>query len=464
MTNHRAFVRRSSWKQLLVAGLIPATLILGACGDDGDDAVDATSPSGAGAQVTTTTGMMEATPSTGMGEASPSMDHSMMTPTTGTGMTDASPTMGDGMAMVTSDTGAAALRTGLTLLLQEHVYLAGSATGAAIGGRTEEFEAAAATLDENSIALSEAIGSVYGDDAEMAFLELWRTHIGFFVDYTNGVATGDQAAADEALANLDGYRTDFGAFIASANPNLPAEAVAEELGPHVETLTAAIDAQVAEDPAAFDLLKEAANHMPMTAAVLAGGIVTQFPDQFDGTADAPAAELRAGLNALLQEHAYLAGFATDAALNERPDQFEAAAATLDTNSVELSEAIGSVYGPEAAEAFLPLWRAHIGFFVDYTTGVATDDTAAQDEAVENLMGYTQDFAAFLNSANGLPTETVAALLEEHVLALKDAVDAQETGDPVAAWTALREAAGHMQMIADPLTEATVQTFPDAFAQ
>ncbi len=80
------------------------------------------------------------------------------------------------------------------------------------------------------------------------------------------------------------------------------------------------------------------------------------------------------------------------------------------------------------------------------------------------MGYTQDFAAFLNSANGLPTETVAGLLEEHVLALKDAVDAQATGDPVAAWTALREAAGHMQMIADPLTEATVQTFPDAFAE
>ena len=368
------------------------------------------------------------------------------------------------MAMVTSDTGAAALRSGLTVLLQEHVYLAGAATGAAIGGRDEEFEAAAATLDENSVALSEAIGSVYGDDAGAAFLELWRTHIGFFVDYTTGVATDDQAMADEALENLDQYRTDFGAFIASANPNLPADAVAAELEPHVETLTAAIDAQAAEDPAAYTLLKEAANHMPTTAAVLAGGIAMQFPEQFDGDAESPASDLRAGLNALLSEHVYLAGFATDAALNGRTDQFEAAAAELDVNSVQLSEAIGSVYGAEAEEAFLPLWRSHIGFFVDYTNAVATDDQAAADEAVENLTTYTQDFAAFVNSANGLPTDVVAGLLEDHVLGLKAAVDAQKADDPVEAYAALREAAMHMSMIADPLAEATVQTFPDAFAE
>ena len=460
MTSHRTFIRRTSWKQLLVAGLIPATLILGACGDDGDT-TDPSGAVGAGAQSTTTTAMSDATPSMADSMMTPTTGMTDASPTTGTGSTDASPTMGD---MVTSDTGAAALRTGLTILLQEHVYLAGSATGAAIGGRTADFEAAAATLDENSIALSEAIGSVYGDDAETAFLELWRTHIGFFVDYTNAVATDDQAAADAALADLDGYRADFGAFIASANPNLPADAVAEELIPHVETLTAAIDAQAAEDPAAFDLLKAAANHMPMTANVLAGGIVAQFPEKFDGSTDAPAAELRAGLNALLQEHVYLAGFATDAALNDRPDQFEAAAATLDTNSVELSEAIGSAYGADAGDAFLELWRTHIGFFVDYTNGVATDDQAAQDQAIADLEGYSQDFAAFLNSANGLPTDAVVGLLEGHVESLTAAIDAQADGDAMTAWTSLREAAGHMQMISDALAEATVQTFPDMFAQ
>src|SRR5436190_696464 len=84
---------------------------------------------------------------------------------------------------------ASDLRAALTALLGEHTYLAASATNAAIGGRTAEFQAAAAALDSNSVDLSKAIGSVYGADAESAFLTGWRNHIGLFVDYTTGVAT-----------------------------------------------------------------------------------------------------------------------------------------------------------------------------------------------------------------------------------------------------------------------------------
>ena len=73
------------------------------------------------------------------------------------------------------------LRTGLNALLSEHVILASAATGAALGGRNAEFEAAAGALDANSVDLAKAIGSVYGEDAEKAFLPLWRKHIGFVV-------------------------------------------------------------------------------------------------------------------------------------------------------------------------------------------------------------------------------------------------------------------------------------------
>ena len=55
-------------------------------------------------------------------------------------------------------------------------------------------------------------------------------------------------------------------------PELPADAVAEELMPHVSTLFAAIDAAVAGSPEVFGLLAEAAGHMPTTAATLAAGI------------------------------------------------------------------------------------------------------------------------------------------------------------------------------------------------
>lgn len=107
--------------------------------------------------------------------------------------------------------GAGDLRVALNAMLGEHALLALSATEAALRGSDAEFQAAAAALDENSVALSGAIGSVYGEDAGNAFLELWRTHIGFFVDYTTGVATNDQAMKDQAVADLTGYIGDFSA-------------------------------------------------------------------------------------------------------------------------------------------------------------------------------------------------------------------------------------------------------------
>jgi hypothetical protein len=182
------------------------------------------------------------------------------------------------------------------------------------------------------------------------------------------------------------------------------------------------------------------------------------------SAPVPVAELRAKLNTLLQEHAYLAAGATGAALGGRQAEFQAAAGALDANSVDLSKAIGMVYGQGAETAFLALWRKHIGFFVDYATGVATKDQAKQQKAVNDLVGYTQEFGAFLASANpNLPKNVVADLVKTHVLTLKSVVDAQGANDPKTAYTALRSAAGHMMMIADPLAAAIAKQFPEKFA-
>jgi len=183
-----------------------------------------------------------------------------------------------------TETGAAELRATLTAGLQEHVYLAGIAitNGVGSGLDSPEFEASAATLDKNSVALSEAIGSVYGPDAGEQFLALWRDHIGFFADYTAAKAEGDEKGAAAARKELDGYRAEFGAFLASANPELTKDAVAEELKPHVNSVFDAIDAVVAGSPKAFDLLRTAAGHMPGTANTLAGAIAKQFPDKFSG--------------------------------------------------------------------------------------------------------------------------------------------------------------------------------------
>jgi hypothetical protein len=371
------------------------------------------------------------------------------------------------------DTAAADLRAGLTSLLQEHVYLAGAAISTAVsaGGdmKNPAVVSAVDTLDANSVALSKAIGSAYGADAAKQFLSLWRAHIGFFVDYTLGGATGDKAKQADAKAKLDQYRKDFGAFIESATggaAGLDQDKVAADLQMHVNTLLQAIDAVLAKDPTVYAKLKEAADHMPMTADALAGSIDAQ--KKLEGDVDSPASALRTGLTALLQEHVYLAGLAINQAVadggNLKAPATANAVAALDVNTVDLSKAVGSVYGADAAKQFLSLWRAHIGFFVDYTLGGATGDKAEQAGAKAKLDQYRKDFGAFVASATRgkLSADQVAEDLQMHVNTLIDAIDAVLAKDP-SVFPKLREAAQHMPMTADALAGAIVASAPDKFA-
>ena len=432
---------------VLIAGLIAA-----GCGDD-DDSTAAPSP----ADTPTT----EATD-----ETTEAPDETTEAPDDST-MDDG----GDEMAAPSVTTAASTLRAGLTSLLQEHVYLAGAAISQAVadGGDMEApaTKSAVETLDANSVALSEAVASVYGDEAGEAFLGLWRAHIGMFVDYTLGGATGDKAMQEKAAEDLDGYRKEFGAFIQSATDGeLDSAAVEAELDTHVKTLIAAVDAVLAGDPSVYPKLAEAASHMPMTAQALSGAIAAQ--QDLEGDVAAPASELRAGLTHLLQEHVYLAGLAINQAVADGGDMeapaTKSAVETLDANSVALSEAVGSVYGPDAGEAFLGLWRAHIGMFVDYTLGGATGDTAKQEKAAADLDQYRKEFGAFIDSATGgeLDSKTVEAELDTHVKTLVAAVDAVLAGDP-SVYPKLQEAASHMPMTAEALSAAIVAQMPDEFA-
>ena len=177
---------------------------------------------------------------------------------------------------------AADLRVALNLLLDAHVHLTSYATGGALGANNAGFEQAAATLDKNTVGLGNAIGSVYGDAAKTTFLELWRKHIGFFVNLTKGVAAKDQAMQDKAKADLDGYRKDFDAFITGANPNLPKGAVADLLVAHVTGISTFIVDQSTKADKSFDDIETAANHSQKISDPLAEAIVKQYSDKFPG--------------------------------------------------------------------------------------------------------------------------------------------------------------------------------------
>jgi len=361
---------------------------------------------------------------------------------------------------------AADLRSNLNALLGEHVLIAAVATSHALGGREAAFNGAVGGLDANSVDISKAIGAVYGADAEKAFLPLWRKHIGFFVDYTTGTATKDKAKQDKAVADLVGYSQDFDAFLSSANPNLPKNVVADLVKGHILTLKDVVDAQGTGDwPKAYAATRSAYHHMQMIGDPLASAIVRQFPDRFAGSTNSSASTLRTTLNMALREHAIIAAMATGSALGGREAEFKSAANALDGNSIDIAKTIGSVYGADAERAFLPLWRKHIGFVVDYTIGLAAKDKAKQDKAVDDLIKYSEDFGAFLTSANpNLPKSIVAELVKGHIVTLKDVVDAQAAREWPKVYANLRMAASHMAMIADPLGMAIAKQFPDRFVQ
>ena len=172
---------------------------------------------------------------------------------------------------------AADLRVTLDRLLGEHAALAMNATNLGYSG-SKSFPAAAKSLDQNSVALSKAIGSIYGAKAANTFLNgkfQWRAHINFFVDYTVALAKKNKAGQAMAVANLKRYTKAHGAFLAKAT-GLPTLAVQNDLLGHVLELKNQLDAFATGNYTKSNALyREAYHHMFMTGDLLAAAIAKQ---------------------------------------------------------------------------------------------------------------------------------------------------------------------------------------------
>ncbi len=192
----------------------------------------------------------------------------------------AAPTTSTTAAAPDTATKAADLRVVLNALEREHVDLASQATRNGFDGRAD-FDASAKALDANSVGISKAVGSVYGPQAEAKFLEIWRSHITFFVNYTVAAKTGDKAGMDKAVTDLGGYVDAISDFFSGANPNLPRDAVHQLVSDHVGLLKGAVDTYGAKDFAGSYTKEHAANdQIGKIADTIAGAIVKQSPDKF----------------------------------------------------------------------------------------------------------------------------------------------------------------------------------------
>lgn len=183
-------------------------------------------------------------------------------------------------AEVDSMTPADDLRVNMNGLLKEHVDLGLIALRSAYDGDSDK-DAAVAALDQNSQELAATVGSVYGDEAETQFLELWRAHIGYFVDYTVGLKTNNQTKMDQADENLEGYAENAGIFFSEANPNIPKSAVVNLAEEHKTLVIASMEAYDAGNyEKAYEKEREANKQVSKIADALSGGIIKQFPDKF----------------------------------------------------------------------------------------------------------------------------------------------------------------------------------------
>ena len=154
---------------------------------------------------------------------------------------------------------AAELRVTLTDLLFEHVYLVALAAGDAPGAAD-----ATAALDANTAALADVIGEVYDADAAAEFTDVWGAHADLLAAFA-----AEGGSPDQLRAGLDRFRGDLGGLLEEVSgEELAAEAVAEEMIPHVDTIIPAIQA-LQDGSGGGAELREAAAVMSSTAETFA---------------------------------------------------------------------------------------------------------------------------------------------------------------------------------------------------
>ncbi len=232
----------------------------------------------------------------------------------------------------------------------------------------------------------------------------------------------------------------------------------------------------AQQPGPYAPTSPAANPTPMPMATstsatssTAGNTPAALPtaapaDVTPVTMPQTEADLRVTLDTLLQEHTYLAGNAIAPVVAGDQAQAAAAQTVLDQNTQQLGQLFGSLYGPEAQQTFLQLWRRHIADYVQYAQAESNHDSAKQDQARQDLLGFAQDMDQFLTTNNpSLAPGTVASGLTMHVQGTTQVIDALEAKDYATAFNLAKQGADMTSDLGDPLASAIAEEMPNQFA-
>ena len=174
-------------------------------------------------------------------------------------------------------------------------------------------------------------------------------------------------------------------------------------------------------------------------------------------------ELRATLDSLLSEH-YALAVDSMMKIYDGDAAAEAAMAALDANTADMEPVIASVYGEEGGAAFIEIFDKHTTGTDDYAMAVRDGDTAAQEEALDEIQSFVDDMGAFLGTATegNLPEDGATEALRAHEDFVQNTFDLYVAGDFVESYTSYLEGFKQIFGAGSAISGAIATQFPDQF--
>jgi hypothetical protein len=329
---------------------------------------------------------------------------------------------------------AADLRTHLSLLFGEQIYIVAKESEAAVD-HAGEYTSYANLLATNARDLTSLIGRAFGSTTATQFSMAWTAYNGYLADYTIGVVTHDQEKANAATSSLSNQSLPRLAQLITAATQIPLNQITQSLRHQLTATRALIDDEFAAQNTSKYSVVYGGLHSAYTMAsglgnLLALRISQQFPDKFPGDPSAGSVTVRVVINNALQECAYLATMATDAAVNGRTAEVAQALSYISasTNMLDME-----LKNPRLKS----VWSLEISAIESYAS---TGDAAAKK-------ALTDSFVSQLSSISATP----ASVISDQINATIRVIDDQRTGALTSLAGDDRAAATAMQPLADSLT-------------